>query len=59
MFTLLGLQSCIVSSAIGIVAGTVEAGIGITGAVVGTTVGTAVDIIVPGGDKKESDEDEE
>jgi len=53
LFLLPSLQSCIVSSAIGVVAETVEAGVEITGAVIGTTV----DIIIPDGDDKEKEEE--
>lgn len=40
------LQGCIISTAVGVVAETVEAGVEITGA----AVGTAVDIVVPDGE---------
>lgn len=44
--TILFLQGCIVSTAVGVVAETIEAGVEVTGAV----VGTAVDIVVPDGE---------
>ncbi|MFT5134204.1 MAG: hypothetical protein ACI9SC_002677 [Gammaproteobacteria bacterium] len=44
--SLLFLQGCIVSTAVGVVAETIEAGVEVTGAV----VGTAVDIVVPDDD---------
>jgi hypothetical protein len=48
---ILFLQSCLVSGAIGVVAETVEAGVEITGAV----IGTAVDIVIPDGDDEDKD----
>ena len=51
LFLILPLQACLVSGAIGVVAETVEAGAEITGAV----IGTAVDIVIPGGDDDEKD----
>ena len=41
--SLLFLQGCIVSTAVGFITETIEAGVEVTGAV----VGTAVDIVVP------------
>ena len=48
---LISLQGCVAGAIVDVVAETVEAGVEITGAV----VGTAVDVIIPGGD----DDDEE
>jgi hypothetical protein len=45
------LQGCVAGAIVDVVAETVEAGVEITGAV----VGTAVDVIVPGGDDEEKD----
>jgi len=44
--SLLFLQGCIVSTAVGFITETIEAGVEVTGAV----VGTAVDIVVPDDD---------
>ncbi|MFT7686700.1 MAG: hypothetical protein ACI9FB_002046 [Candidatus Azotimanducaceae bacterium] len=52
LLLILSLQSCLVSSAIGIVAETVEAGVEITGAV----IGTAVDIVIPDGEDEDKEE---
>lgn len=43
---LISLQGCVAGAIVDVVAETVEAGVEITGAV----VGTAVDVIIPGGD---------
>lgn len=47
----LPLGGCLAAAAVEVVAETVEAGVEITGAV----VGTAVDIAIPDGDKKDKD----
>jgi len=47
------LQGCLAGAVINVVAETVEAGVEITGAV----IGTAVDIVVPNGKNKEDKEE--
>ncbi|MEM6708519.1 MAG: hypothetical protein AAF648_07010 [Pseudomonadota bacterium] len=51
-----GLSGCLVTTAIGVAAETVEAGVGITGAAVGATAGAVVDV-VDGDDDEPSGKD--
>ena len=50
-FATLLLQACVAGTVIDVVAETVEAGVELTGAV----VGTAVDIVIPDGDDEDDD----
>ncbi len=51
LFATFLLQGCVAGTVIDVIAETVEAGVELTGAV----VGTAVDIVVPDGDDEDDD----
>ncbi len=54
LFMMITLHGCVAGTIIDVVSETVEAGVELTGA----AVGTVVDVIVPDGDDDESDEND-
>lgn len=50
---IVGLQGCLVTTVVGVAAGTVEAGVGITGAAVGAVVDVVTDDDDAAAEKKE------